>query len=106
MADLAINPTGPNEYRVAIRQQPTYLVAMEKGTTGKTIKQFLATKMDVGTGNFAKFIGFYIDANEDDIAANYQELIAKADGESFIEILVPCGRVTSIRSLTYRHKKQ
>lgn len=106
MADVAISPTGPNEYRVAVRQQPTYLVAMEKGATGKTIKQFIATKMDVGTGNFAKFIGFYVDANEDDIATNYQELVAKADAEAFVEILVPYSRVATIRSLSYRHKKQ
>jgi hypothetical protein len=102
MSDLTINPTGLPNYNVGTRVVPQYLVSLE----GKGSNLFLATKFDETSNHYAKFVGFFVEGNKDDVAKNYQELISTTDVSNFVEVLIPYTRILNIRNLIYKHKQK
>jgi len=103
MSDVVVSPAAINDYsagRVVGKTTPTYLVSLEDG---KKVKLFISTKFDE-TNNYGKFVGFYSNATEEKIVANYNEIVASTDKASFIEISFPWDKVISVRSLLYKQK--
>lgn len=115
MSDIAVKPASNQvsasgeitpfklpDYK-PMRLTPTFLVSFEKVKKGEP-EYFIATKYDDSFAHCAKFIGFFYSGFIDTIISNYGEIIDSMSATNFVEILFPWNRISSIRSLVYRHK--
>jgi hypothetical protein len=100
MPDVAISPAGLPDSRVVNKIVPSYLVQLQFGNKREN---FIAVKYEETTHG-AKCVGFYVDANANEISVNYNDMVKTATVEQYIEVLFPWSRVLEARSLMYRHK--
>lgn len=100
MPDVAIGPIGLPDGRVQNKIIPSYLVQLQFGSKREN---FIAVRYEETTHG-AKCVGFYVDANVNEISSKYADMIKAATVEQYIETLLPWARVLEARSLMYRHK--
>jgi hypothetical protein len=109
MPDIGISPAFlPDNNKAPQRITPCYLVkVLDRNKENKTdhIKYFIATKFNQADANYGSFTGFFTGAEEEQIIANYDALIAATEATSFVEVLFPKDKIYRIQSLIYRHKK-
>jgi hypothetical protein len=86
---------------VAIRRPPTYLISILGDK--KSDQLFVATKYEDGA-HCAKLTGFYSSESEAKIITDYDEIIKATPKQEFVEMMIPWGRVKSVRSLIFRQK--
>lgn len=115
MSDIAVKPASSqisvsgeiSPYKLPdykpMRLTPTFLVSFEKVKKGDP-EHFIATKYDDSFVHCAKFIGFFYGGDINTVIANYGEIIDSMSATNFVEILFPWNKISSIRSLVYRHK--
>lgn len=102
MGDVAIEPGGMQAFGPPKKVVPVYLITLETKGNKKDL-HFIATKCDHAT-NTANATGFFTEAEEDEIAAHYTEIIAATDKTLFVEMQFPWCRIMHIRSLLYKQK--
>lgn len=98
MSDLTINPAGIPDYKMSGKIVPYYLVSFDSG------QKFVATKWEMTYPSMAKFVGFYYNHELTDLYLRYDEIIRTTDPANFVEMFIPLDKISSIRSLVYRHK--
>jgi hypothetical protein len=105
--DYAISSVGlPQVGKVA--NKPRYLIQMNALNTTKntkTLVNFIAMdRPDLQMG-FIAVKGVYSDETEEDISAQFNDIIAATPKESILDLLLPTHRVHSIRSLVFNANK-
>jgi len=101
MPDIAISQTSFFGDKAAAKITPVYLVIVEQN---KTVKKFLATKVDRSPTS-ANCIGFYYEGEADKLKEKFTEIVQKTDSSNYVEIEFPWTKVSSIQNLIYKHKQ-
>lgn len=103
--DIAIGITGLPQIG-AISKKPPHLILLEdEKKKGAPSKKFITTdKPDIGTNGFVQAKGFFSDASEETIVANFANLLSSVPKEEFVEMMFPHHKVISIRNLVFKAK--
>jgi hypothetical protein len=67
-------------------------------------KLFVAIDTPVYQPYFVQVKGFYVSQDENEVAANFRDLIASTDKASIVEVAFPWHMVKRVRNLVFRAK--
>jgi|SRR5271166_1040511 len=102
LPDIAIKQSSPLLPDPQLtRRVPSYLVVLEDG---KKDILFLATKFEEQTAQAPKFTGFQCNQSQEEIVAEYEQILKTTDKNNFVEMHFPWSRIKSVRSLMFRQK--
>jgi len=89
-----------------IAKKPSYLVSLEE-TVGKTkgLKFFIAIDRPDPLNGFISVKGIHCSASEEEISANFAEILATTPKEQILDMMFPIHRVYSVRSLVFNANK-
>jgi hypothetical protein len=87
-------------------KKPHYLVTLEVIVKNKVVnKLFIAVDRPDITNGFVQVRGIYSDLSEDEIVANYANIVAAVPKEQQLEVMFPAQKISSIRSLVFNALK-
>jgi len=89
-----------------ISKKPCYLVSLVDSTgKSKNLIQFLAIDKPDLLNGFIQVKGVYTSLAEDELVKGFNDLLSSTPKESILDLLLPCNRVYSIRSLVFNANK-
>jgi hypothetical protein len=87
----------------ALSKKPAHLVTLED-SKGKVSKRFISIDKPEFLNGFVQVKGVYSDESEEEISKNYSEILSSSPKELIVELMLPWGRISSVRNLVFKAK--